>query len=195
MAKGPKGFSSEEKDQLRAKLRRECEQSWAAHGYKKTSVSELTSKIGISTGAFYLLYSSKEDLFCETLQQIQQRLNEKIRDIIGSIGGKEGFTNAIIWHFQEYDRAPFLYDTSTPDFLAFLNRLPAEQVDALKYDSGASFNEMVDMAGIKPKVEPEKAQAVISALLYLVTLKGRLAYDHFAVFSFLLDSAMDDLFE
>lgn len=34
MAKGPKGFSDIEKDELKAKLCVECERSWAVHGYK-----------------------------------------------------------------------------------------------------------------------------------------------------------------
>ncbi len=70
MTKGPKGFSDTEKDELRTKLCLECECSWALHGYKKTSIGELTANIGISTGAFYLLYFSKEDLFCETLERV-----------------------------------------------------------------------------------------------------------------------------
>ncbi|MCL2350476.1 MAG: TetR/AcrR family transcriptional regulator, partial [Defluviitaleaceae bacterium] len=34
----------------------ECKISWSLVGYKKTSVSELCEKAGISTGAFYSFY-------------------------------------------------------------------------------------------------------------------------------------------
>lgn len=194
MPKGPKGFSPEEKEVLRANLRRACENSWAAYGYKKTSVGELTTKIGISTGAFYLLYSSKEELFCETLQEIQARLKATLKSILVSEKGKTGFIKGVIWHFQEYERLPFLYDMGSPDFLSFLNRLPQEKVASLMFDGESFFYEMLDMAGLSLKVEAKKAHAVISSLLHMVTLKDRLSDDHFEVFSFLLDSAMDDLF-
>jgi len=195
MAKGPKGFSDEEKDELRAKLCLECERSWAIHGYKKTSIGELTAKIGISTGAFYLLYSSKEDLFCETLERVQNRLTNGLQQIISSEGGKSGFIKAMIWHFQEYDKSPFLYDSGTPDFLAFLNKLPKDRIEKLKGDSVSSFNDMIELANLTLKVDMEKAHAITSTLLFTVTLKERLTYDHFEVFEFLLKSVMDELFE
>ncbi|MBO1003914.1 TetR/AcrR family transcriptional regulator [Pseudogracilibacillus auburnensis] len=195
MAKGPKGFTEAEKDNLRTKLCIACERSWALHGYKKTSIGELTAKIGISTGAFYMLYSSKEDLFCDSLERVQSRLKNRLRDIICQDGGKEGFTKAMKWHFEEYDRYPFLYDCGTPDFLSFLNKLPKERVEKLKFDSAAFFDETMELANLTLKVQKEKAHALIGTLLYTVTIKDKLDYDHFEVFDFLLDSVVDKLFE
>ena len=195
MAKGPKGFSDAEKDELRAKLCLACEQKWALYGYKKTSIGELTAKIGISTGAFYLLYSSKEDLFCDTLERVQDRLKTGLRDIVCHNGGKTGFIESMKWHFEEYERAPFLYDFGTPDFLSFLNKLPKDRVEKLKFDNVSFLSEVIELAGLKLKVDEEKAHALISTLLYMVTIKERLDYDHFKIFEFLLDSVVERLFE
>lgn len=195
MAKGPKGFSDIEKDELSTKLCVECEHSWALHGYKKTSVSELSTKIGISTGAFYLLYSSKEDLFCETLEMVQNRLITGIHDIVTGNKGKVGFSKAMKWHFREYDRSPFLFDFGTPDFLSFLNKLPKDKVEKLKFDSASFFYDTLELAALSLKVDKEKAFAITSALLYTVTIKERLDYNHIDIFDFLLDSIMDKLFE
>ncbi len=195
MAKGPKGFTDAEKDDLRTKLCVECERSWALHGYKKTSVGELAAKIGISTGAFYLLYSAKEDLFCETLERVQTRLKTGLRDIISHEGGKVGFIKAMKWHFEEYDRFPFLYDFGTPDFLSFLNKLPKDRVEKLEFDSVSFFYETIELANLTLKVNKEKAHATISTLLYTVSIKEWVNYDHFEVFDFLLNSVVDRLFE
>ncbi|MCS4521459.1 TetR/AcrR family transcriptional regulator [Clostridium botulinum] len=62
-------------------------------------MGELTRKIGISTGAFYLLYSSKEDLFCETLERVQDRLKSGLQDIVGNDRSKAGFIKSIKWLF------------------------------------------------------------------------------------------------
>ncbi len=195
MAKGPKGFSDEEKVELRIKLCTECERSWALHGYKKTSIGELTAKIGISTGSFYLLYSAKEDLFCDTLERVQNRLKSKLQEIINSKRGKAGFISAMKWHFKEFDKSPFLYDLGTPDFLAFLNKLPKGRIEKLHFDSATFFYDTIDLAGLRLKVEKEKAYAVISSMLFIVTLKDKLAYDRFEVFEFLLNSTIDKIFE
>ncbi|MBP1040757.1 TetR/AcrR family transcriptional regulator [Vagococcus sp. BWB3-3] len=195
MTKGPKGFSEAEKVDLRGKLQFECEQSWALYGYKKTSISKLTASIGISTGAFYLLYPSKESLFCETLASVQKSLTETIRQNILDIGGMEGFRQALISHFDEYDKRPFLYDVTSVDFLAFINKLPQEKIEQLKFDSVASFEELVKLTGLPLAVSQEKAFAVTSSLLYTVTNKERVAYDHREVFMFLLDGILPQLFK
>lgn len=194
MAKGPKGFSEAEKETLRSKLCHKCEDSWALHGYKKTSIAELTASIGISTGAFYLLYPSKEALFCETLARVQELLTENIRRIIKEVGGLEGFRQAMIWQFDEYDERPFLYNVTSPDFLAFINKLPPEKIEQLKFDSLASFEEMLMLAGLTLKVSQEKGFAATSSLLYTVTNKERVSYDHREVFMFLLDGILPKLF-
>lgn len=195
MPKGPRGFSDTEKNELKTKLCIECERSWALYGYKKTSIGELTAKIGISTGAFYLLYSSKEELFCETLDRVQNRLKDRLQEIVSREGGKIGFIKAMKWHFKEYDNAPFLYDFGTPDFLAFLNKLPKERVEKLEFNSTSFFYDIIALANLTPKVDKEKAYAITNTLLYTVTLKERLLFDHFEVFEFLLNSAIDELFE
>lgn len=194
MAKGPKGFTEEEKEELKTKLCAECERSWALHGYKKTSIGELTAQIGISTGAFYLLYSAKEDLFCDTLGRLQGRLKTGLSKIIVDKGGKAGFAAATRWQFEEYNRFPFLYDFGTPDFMAFLNKLPKDRIEKMKFDGMAFFCESIELANLTLKVEKEKAYAVISTLLYTVTIKERLNYNHFETFDFLLNSVLDELF-
>ncbi|PIH05807.1 TetR/AcrR family transcriptional regulator [Clostridium combesii] len=195
MAKGPKGFSDAEKDELRAKLCVECERSWAVHGYKKTSVGELTRKIGISTGAFYLLYSSKEDLFCETLERVQDRLKSGLQDIVGNDRSKAGFIKSIKWLFREYNNSPFLYDFNNPDFLSFLNKLPKDSVEKLKFDNLSFFDNAIEHANLTLKIDKEKAYAVIGTLLYTVSMKDDLSYNHLEIFDFLLDSVIDRLFE
>ena len=195
MTKGPKGFSGAEKDELKTKLCLECEHSWALHGYKKTSVRDLTANIGISTGAFYLLYSSKEELFCETLKQVQDRLINRIWEIVDEKSGKAGFVKAMIWLFQEYEKSPFLYNSDTPDFLAFLNRLHKDRIEKLKFDSVTFFYDIIERAHLILKVDKEKAYAVINTLLYTVTIKDGFTNDHLEIFEILLNSIIDELFE
>ncbi|WP_086347753.1 TetR/AcrR family transcriptional regulator [Candidatus Enterococcus clewellii] len=195
MARGPKGFSEEEKTVLREKLCIECEKRWALFGYKKTSIGELTSAVGISAGAFYLLFSSKEDFFCETLVRVRTHLKQKIMEIIQTNRSKEGFAAALKWHFQEFERAPFLYDLGSPDFMAFLNKIPKDRVDEMQFDSKAFFFEMVDASNLTFKIDQEKVYEVINTLLYTVELKKRAPYDSGWVFEFLVSNVMDALFK
>lgn len=71
-----RSFAEHEKKMIQEKLIQSCEACWNRFGYRKTSVSQICEMAGISTGAFYLFYSSKELLFVETAQKVSKRLFE-----------------------------------------------------------------------------------------------------------------------
>ena len=63
----PKAFAEHEKTIIRQQLHEKGQQLFALHGLKKTSVDDLVQAVGISKGAFYLFYASKEELLLEIL--------------------------------------------------------------------------------------------------------------------------------
>ena len=195
MAKGPKGFTEDDKIELRQRLCAACEQSWATHGYKKTTVGELSKSIGIATGSFYLLFASKEELFYETLIRIQDRLRETWQSNLAHNPSKNGFQQNMMWLYGEYYQYPFLYDFTNPDFMSLLNRFTPEQKATLQTDSLSFFAYTVETAGLKLKIQKQKAFAVLGTLLYTVSFKKNTEYNHFEVFEFLLESAIQNIFE
>lgn len=195
MTRGVKGFSVKKKRQLRQQLREQCEESWAICGYKRTNIADLTAAVGISTGAFYLLYPAKEDLFCETLQALQKRLKDGLLLIIEKDRSKTGLVKAMEWTFKEYESAPYLYNFGTEDFKLFVEKLPAKMVEQIESDGSEYFYEAVSAAGLTFKVEKGKAHGVINSLMYTVTLKEPLAVTRFEIFQLLLGGVIDYLFE
>ncbi|MFL5803656.1 MAG: TetR/AcrR family transcriptional regulator [Roseiflexaceae bacterium] len=67
----PKGFTDREKALIRAGLLEKGRELFAAYGVRKTNVEDLTRAVGISKGAFYLFFDSKEELFFELLEQFE----------------------------------------------------------------------------------------------------------------------------
>ena len=84
----PRGFSDREKEKIRTSLLQECKESWTKHGYKKTSVDDLCKMVGISKGAFYLFFQSKEALFCEVLCSVQEEINDMVYEILETNRGR-----------------------------------------------------------------------------------------------------------
>ena len=62
-----RGFTERERENIKRNLLKVGKESWTRYGCKKTSVDELCRQAGISKGAFYLFFESKEALFCEIL--------------------------------------------------------------------------------------------------------------------------------
>lgn len=88
-------LSDTDKKAIRQKLEELCEECWITQGYKKTSIKNLCDRSLISIGTFYTLYPTKEDLFFETIINIQRRLAEKVLDINKNSQTKEGFAQSM----------------------------------------------------------------------------------------------------
>ena len=190
-------LSDTDKENIRKRLKELCEECWIAQGYKKTSIKRLCEKAGISVGTFYTLYPTKEDLFFETIETIQRRLEEKIFAINRDRRTKDGFAESMKELFKEYDSKPFLYNVNTPDFQSFITKLPEETIKKVKFDSFDFFRQAVHAAGLELKVEESKAYGILSALLSTINAKETLSVtcDYFAVFEFMVDSLVADIFE
>ena len=190
-------LSDTDKENIRKRLKELCEECWITQGYKKTSIKSLCEKAGISVGTFYTLYSTKEDLFFETIETIQRRLEEKIFAINRDRRTKDGFAESMKELFKEYDSKPFLYNVNTPDFQSFITKLPEETIKKVKFDSFDFFRQAVHAAGLELKMEESKAYGILSALLSTINAKETLSVtcDYFAVFEFMVDSLVADIFE
>lgn len=190
-------LSDADKKAIRKKLEELCEECWIAQGYKKTSIKNLCDKAVISIGTFYTLYPAKEDLFFETITNIQRRLLEKTIDINKNNPTKEGFAQSLKMLFREYDSKPFLYNVHTPDFQSFVTKLPEEMIQKIKFDSFDSFRQVIHAANLSLKIEESLVYGILSALVSTISARETLSAtcDYFAVFDFMVDSLVEDIFE
>ena len=190
-------LSEEDKRGLKVKLKNLCEDCWTVSGYKKTSVKELCADTRIAVGTFYALFPTKEDLFHETIVDIQERLTEKFLDICKSNPNKTGFATAIKALFREYDTKPFLYDVNKPDYQSFVTKLSAEAMEKIKFDSFEFFRKAISIANLKLKIDEHKAYGVLGALIGAIYVKETLSvtHDYLSVLDFMADSLINSIFE
>ncbi len=196
MPSGPV-LTEADKNEIRKKLQDLCEYLWTAFGYKKTSIKELCTSAGISIGTFYTLYPTKEDLFFETLENIQAKLKQKVLDINQSNPTKKGFAQSMKEIFREYDSKPLLYNFNTPDFQSFITKLPDEVKEKLKFDSIEFFRKNIQIANLKLKIDEYEAYGIFSALLTTISAKETISAtcDYFIVFDFMVDNLIPEIFE
>ncbi|MGY3750442.1 TetR/AcrR family transcriptional regulator [Vagococcus acidifermentans] len=192
-----KNFSAEDKNNIKKKLQEVCAAFWAEQGYKETSISKLCKGANISTGTFYNLYESKEELFLDALKKVQTDLNEQFIADIKQSPSKQGFIAAIENLYYEYEKNPFLYDNKTVDFLAFYNKLSEADKAKLEEDNSDFFRQAIAHANLTLKESEQMAFAVFSVLLSTVSSKEALSkqFDFKATFQFMVQHLMDEIFE
>lgn len=189
-----RSFSEAEKDNIRDKLINECEKSWMIIGYKKTKIDELCSKVGISKGAFYTFFDSKEHLFCRVLDIFQER-HKALEETLPTFPVKEDICHMLKQLYLEYDKTNILTQRNSPDFISFLNRAPEEWIEKSRKISENFITDNIFNSNLKLKMSKEKAIGIFNALLSILTSKDILGYDHFEVFCTLLESVINEIYE
>ncbi|WFR58116.1 TetR/AcrR family transcriptional regulator [Anaerocolumna sp. AGMB13025] len=189
-----RSFSEAEKDNIRDKLIKECEKSWITIGYKNTKIDELCSKAGISKGAFYAFFDSKEHLFCRVFDVFQER-HKALEETLPAFPVKEDICRMLKQLYLEYDKTKILTQRNSPDFISFLNRAPKEWLEKTQKISESFIADNIFNSNLKLKMSKEKAIGIFNALLAIVTNKDILYYDHYEVFCTLLDNIIDEIYE
>jgi AcrR family transcriptional regulator len=168
----PKGFSEREKTIIRAKLLAKGKELFATYGIKKTNIEDLTNASGISKGAFYLFFESKEDLFFDLLTQFEAEFKSMMIEEIthGQAPPRErlrALLNQALGLLQ--DNALFAR-LGREDYEQLLRKLPEERVrEHLQQDteSAGDFVAAWQAQGITIACAPELVSALMRALFFI----------------------------
>lgn len=190
-----RSFTDQEKEHIRKHLQEACKQSWTQYGYKKTNVDKLCKQVGISKGAFYLFYESKEALFCEVLCSVQEQICITASEMIEKQKDKYGVAEALKFIYRAYDKNNFLYNSDSMDFTILLNKLPEEKVKELEESNRMSQQLFLCKPYLKFKINADMAMSVLYSLIINIKNKDILPYNHMEAFDFMVDHLIDSLYE
>lgn len=190
-----RSFSEREKENIKRSLQDACKQSWTQYGYKKTSVDDLCKQVGISKGAFYLFFESKESLFCEVLCSVQEQICNGALELIEKHKEKYGVVEALKLIYREYDKNNFLCDSDSTDFTILMNKLSQEQAKKIQESNHMSQQLFFSQPYLKFKVDADLAMSVIYSLIMNIKNKDILPHNHMETFDFMVDHLIDSLYE
>jgi AcrR family transcriptional regulator len=134
----PKGFSEREKEIIRERLLENGLKTFSAYGLRKTNVEDLTRAIGISKGAFYLFYDSKEALFMDVMEAVERRFHETILAEIERPGPspRARLRQVFVTAFSLWKQMPVLQMMTQGEYALLLGKMPPEKVaEHLQSDS------------------------------------------------------------
>ncbi|MDR0552220.1 MAG: TetR/AcrR family transcriptional regulator [Spirochaetaceae bacterium] len=186
-----KAFSEHEREIINEKLITSCEECWNQYGYQKTSIRDLCSQAGISSGAFYLFYESKELLFIETAARGVKRILSIIdKNMPPDNRTKEDFAKEFKLIEKEIENTKWLLSIED-DFEIFKRKLPPE-----------TFRDFVDLYsfqaekyGFSPAVSPQTAKVVLGILLTARLDKKSKNKQYDKAYGFIIDTVIDRLFD
>jgi AcrR family transcriptional regulator len=167
----PKAFTEPEKQWIRQRLLEQGYRQFAAHGLKKTSVDELAGAAGISKGAFYLFYPSKEVLFMEVVEEAEKRFRQDVLAAIDLPGPSPRVRLFAVLKkaFSLWKTIPFLQVFTRSDYELLARKVPAEIIQEHLRNDQAFIEDLVDcclQAGIPMRANPEAINGLAHALFF-----------------------------
>jgi len=168
----PKAFSEHEKETIRAQMREKGKKLFEKQGLRKTSVDELTQAVGISKGAFYLFFQSKEELFLQILEQIEKEVQTSILEFMINPGAnaRKNIRDMLKNFLLTWDASPLLKDFSKTDFDYLVRKVAPERVLQHTNNDEDFTNELlarIKHEGIKVRAEPRVVNNLFKSLFFI----------------------------
>jgi len=172
----PKGFTEREKELIRSRLLEAGFKQFSTYGLQKTNVEELASAAGISKGAFYIFYDSKETLFMDVMEQVEQRFRGEIISAIDLPGpsARLRLFNVLKKAFELLEAIPILQFITGRDFDVLFRRIPADIFKEHMASDRRFFSELVEhcrRSGIPIRAEPAEIVSLLYPLVLTVLYK------------------------
>lgn len=171
------GFTLEEKERILILLKQEAKICVSSIGMRKTTVDRLAQAAGISKGAFYKFFESKELLFLEVLEDWHTEIYDTVLSVIQRLQGlpqAERAAQGLLAAFR------IIVSHSLRDFLVadtpfLLRKIPKEIVLKRYHSDAVHLRYIISVSGLRLKTSEKLAVAVILTLMQ--ALKERDAGD------------------
>jgi AcrR family transcriptional regulator len=167
----PKPFAPHEKTLIAARLLEQGRRQFAAFGLRKTTVAELAAAAGISKGAFYLFYPSKEALFMDVAEDAEQRFRQAVLATVNRPGPSPRARLFAVLHtaLTLWRTIPVLQLFTRSDFELLAARVPAAQLEAHLRSDRVFVEELIAAcrrAGIPIQAQPDQLDGLLHVLFF-----------------------------
>ncbi|MDD3212320.1 MAG: TetR/AcrR family transcriptional regulator [Eubacteriales bacterium] len=186
-------FSDKEKSSIITALLQAAGRHATLKGMRKTTVDELAAEAGISKGAFYKFYSSKEHLFLEMLEQWHAEISRQVTQALAENEklpprGRAALMLKIAWRaMREHSIVGFCRD----DLPFMLRKLP-EKLLRDHYQSNEDFiRSLMEQARVKPAVPEGEVYAAIRILMLSLLVTSQVGENYGKAMDHLIDGACE----
>lgn len=190
----PRGFSERERERVREGLLEQGRTFLGTYGIRKTNVEDLTRAVGISKGAFYLFYASKEELFYEVLSRWEDEYHDGLLGaaVRPGVAPRRQVADFLREAFSVWKTHPLFTRFDPEEYEHLLRKLPEEKVEANLRKDEVFVGRLLDQwrdHGVEIDCDPDLFLGLMRALFFVALHEedvGRDAYP--AVIEFFIGS-------
>jgi AcrR family transcriptional regulator len=172
----PRAFTADEATAIRARLMAAGAESFARMGIRRTTVDELTRAAGISKGAFYNFFDTKESLFLALLEDHEIRAHAEVEAAVRA-DPHRGLDTLIDTAMQATRRNPLLPVAMSQEGLRLLQGMTEAQREAFVERDVRLVErtlELLHQAGVHVGVSSTVLVALLRSLVFVGWHRGEI---------------------
>ena len=192
----PSAFSGKERARIAVALRETARRVALESGMNAVTVEELATRAGISKGAFYKFYPSKEILFLEILEETHTRVYGMAETMLAKSGTKNQKDRAaetilnVCSLLEESGMMPFMEN----DLPILLKNLPEDVLRAHYHGDEVHVLELLHRIAPDSKVPDDFSAAAVRALLLLIAHRSQIGEHYQEVLELMVQATCVQLF-
>jgi len=198
----PRAFSDKEKAHIKTQLLNAGKSAFGQWGIKKTNVDELAKMAGISKGAFYKFFDSKEALYFEIIRNYEKQIHAQIYLMLQeeSDDEQERLKKVLLYIFNTVNQEPLMHRLLAKEEFDYLwQRFSEEQLaESMTVDIDFS-SQLVELWKKKGKLkidEPEVITGIFRSVFFMLLHKNDIGQDVFPrVMELLIEAAVAKVVE
>jgi AcrR family transcriptional regulator len=180
----PKPFSEYEKESIRGLLFEKGIVLFEKFGIRKTTVDDLALAAGISKGAFYIFFPSKEELLMQILEHFEQDVQTRFLNLAVQTGAdaKEKISSLLKDTLLTWERYPLLTRMVQADYEYLIRKLPPGRIKQhVDHDQEFvdQFLQKAQSEGIDIHVSPHLVAGLFKSLFFISLHKDDLGEESY----------------
>ena len=166
-------FTKEQEKEIVSRLKKAAREGIAKAGMRKTTVDTLVQAAGISKGAFYKFYTSKELLFFELLEDLHTEVYTIAAGVLvenAALPPVDRTAKAVLAACRIMGESKLLAFAAL-EATDLLRSIPHEVLEEHYHSDEVHIRALLEEAGLKPEGGMELAAATVRGLMLTLSLQ------------------------
>lgn len=189
-------FTEQETEYIKRALKEAASIFALSQGVRKTTVDQLTESAGISKGAFYKFYPSKEMLFFELLEDMHSEIYSAAATVLADNLDKpkaEQAAQAVLASCRLMDERGIMTFIER-DATYLLRKIPRDIQEKHYHSDSVHISDLLKESGLNPHGGMDLAAATVRGLFLTVSHKNEIGEAYSEVLKTLVYGACNILF-
>jgi AcrR family transcriptional regulator len=165
----PRAFTDTERDAIRERLLAAGQDLFARRGIRATTVEQLARAAGISKGAYYLFYPSKEALFFAIVERIETAMQARLAEQVAE--APQDAVRLLVRAALNARLENPLFDVAiSEEAVAVLRTMPSAEQEAFlsrDVDMTGSIAGLLAASGVPLAASPELLAGLLRAMVFV----------------------------